>query len=109
MKEIAVQNSLSAAERPGVVFEEEEATSLRDYWVVIYRHRRAVVGFLLLSIFLTAIAIRWERPLYTAKTTLYVPIHNRGVLDGPDPIVPGTMSNDQQRLLRSRSLIAKVI
>jgi uncharacterized protein involved in exopolysaccharide biosynthesis len=109
MKDIVLQNSAPIGERSGIVLEEEESTSLRDYWVVIYRHRRAAIAFLLLSVFLTAISIRWEKPLYTAKTTLYVPAQNRGVLDAPEPIVPGRASNDQQKLLTSRSLIAKVI
>ncbi len=109
MKDIVLQNPSSMGDRTGIVLEEEESTSLRDYWIVIYRHRRAAIAFLLLSIFLTAISIRWERPLYTAKTTLFVPAQNRGVLDAPELIVPGTASNDQQKLLTSRSLVANVI
>ena len=110
MKEIVVQNSLSAGERPGVLPEEEESTDLREYWFVIYRHRRAALAFLLLTVFLTAISIRWEGGLYTAKTTLYVPVQNRGVLDAPEPINAATTGNTtQQKLLTSRSLIASVI
>ena len=109
MKDIVLQNSSSPGGRSSILLEEEESTSLRDYWVVIYRHRRAAIAFLLLAIFLTVVSIRWEPPLYTAKTTLYVPSQNRSVLDAPEPIVPGTLSSDQQKLLRSRSLVAKVI
>ena len=105
MKEIVTQNSFPASEQPRVLFEEEEATDLREYWFIIYRHRRAALAFLLLTIFLTAIAIRWEGGLYTAKTTLYVPSQNRGVLDSPEPITAGTNTYETQRkLLTSRSL-----
>lgn len=110
MKEIVTQNSFPASEQPRVLLEEEEATDLREYWFVVYRHRRAALAFLLLTIFLAAIAIRWEGALYTAKTTLYVPSQNRGVLDNPEPIAAGTNPYETQRkLLTSRSLIAKVI
>jgi succinoglycan biosynthesis transport protein ExoP len=111
MKDITTQYSLPAPEQQRLSLpEEEQSTDLREYWYIVYRHRRAVLGFLLLAVFLAAINIRWESGLYSAKTTLFVPAQNRSVLDAPEQVTPGATGNQtQQKLLTSRSLIARVI
>ena len=111
MKDMATQSYLPAPDQQRASsFEEEQSTDLREYWFIVYRHRRAVLAFLLLAVFLTALTIRWESGLYTAKTTLFAPIQQQGVLDTPEPVTPGAIGNQtQQKLLTSRSLVAKVI
>jgi capsular exopolysaccharide synthesis family protein len=111
MKDMATQISLPAPDQQRLSLpEEEQSTDLREYWYIVYRHRRAVLAFLLIAVFLTAITIRWESGLYTAKTTVFVPAQPRSVLDIPESATPATAGNQtQQKLLTSRSLVASVI
>jgi capsular exopolysaccharide synthesis family protein len=111
MKDMATQISLPAPDQQRLSLpEEEQSIDLREYWYIVYRHRRAVLAFLLIAVFLTAITIRWESGLYTAKTTVFVPAQQRSVLDTPESANSATASNQtQQKLLTSRSLVASVI
>ena len=110
MKEITpFSNSSPATESRTILLEEENATDLRDYWFVIYRHRRVVLIFFLLTLFLTLISIPQGSPLYTATATLYMQSQTRGMFDASE-LNPGPNYQETQRqLLRSRSLVAQVI
>ena len=111
MNEIAPhENSSAPSEYRRILFQEEQATDLRDYWFVIYRHRRAALAFLFLTLFLAAISIPWGDPLYTASTTLYIQSQTQGIFNAPEAVGAGTNYYETQRnLLTSRSLVAQVI
>jgi succinoglycan biosynthesis transport protein ExoP len=112
MKQIEPPYNFSSAPEPRNVLLEEEATDLRSYWFVIYRHRRAALAFFLLTLLLAAISIPWGHSSYIATTTLHVQDQIRGMFDSPEAARAREETDyyeTQRTLLLSRSLVAQVI
>ena len=110
MNEIASQNSFPPAEHGGIPFEEDETTTLRDYWFMIYRRRRAALIFFLSTVFLALLSIPWDSHQYTATTTLYMQRQTQAMFDAHSSTTADvSYMQTQQQLLKSRSLAAQVI
>jgi succinoglycan biosynthesis transport protein ExoP len=94
--------------------QEEEAASLRDYWIVIYKYRWTILAFLLPIALLAAISLWWMPKLYTATATLHIEDRSPNVMGVPEAFIPGKTNipqyyQTQLNLLKSRSLAARVI
>jgi polysaccharide biosynthesis transport protein len=94
--------------------QEEEAASLRDYWIVIHKYRWTILAFLLPIALLAAFSLWWMTPLYTATATLHIEDRSPNVMGVPEAFTPGKIDipqyyQTQLNLLRSRSLAARVI
>jgi uncharacterized protein involved in exopolysaccharide biosynthesis len=97
-----------------ILLQEEEATNLRDYWMVILKYRWTIVGFVLPIILIAAVSLWWTTPLYVATATLHIENRSPNVVGVPEAFTPGGVTLDQYyqtqlNLLKSRSLAARVI
>ena len=117
MKEISpysmVYHPPSPAAQGDYLFEEEERGNLRDYWIVIQKYRRTILTFFLLVVLITAPALLWKVPTYTATATIYVQNQTPNITGVPEALNFEGKGLDyyetQVNLLRSRSLTARVI
>ncbi|MCZ6624744.1 MAG: polysaccharide biosynthesis tyrosine autokinase [Deltaproteobacteria bacterium] len=117
MKEISpyrmVYHPPSPAAQGDYLFEEEEIGNLRDYWIVIQKYRRTILTFFLLVVLITALAILWKVPTYTATATIYVQNQTPNITGVPEALNFEGKGLDyyetQVNLMRSRSLTARVI
>jgi succinoglycan biosynthesis transport protein ExoP len=93
---------------------EEDAVSLRDYWIVILKYRWTIVAFLLAIALVAVIALWWATPLYTARATLHIENRSPNIVGVPEAFPLSGSNLDQYyqtqlNLLKSRTLAAQVI
>ena len=94
--------------------QEEEAASLRDYWIVIYKYRWTILACLLPIALLAGLSLWWMPPMYTATATLHIEDRSPNLMGVPEAFIPGKTNvpqyyQTQLNLLKSRSLAARVI
>src|SRR5215510_225605 len=104
---------LRPADNRDYLFQEEEANSLRDYWIVIRKYRWTIVMFLLPIVVITGIFEASKPRVYTATVALHFDPQTPNIIGASELLALGERAFDayyktQIDLLMSRSLAAKV-
>src|SRR5262245_19331746 len=107
-------SQLRPADDRDFLFQETETVNLRDYWIIIRKYRWTIVIFLLPIVLITAISAASKPRVYTAAATLYFEIQPPNIVGAPELHALAERTFDtyyttQLDLLRSRSLVARVI
>jgi polysaccharide biosynthesis transport protein len=105
---------LRPADNRDFLFHEAEAVNLRDYWIVIRKYRWTIVVFLLPIVLIAAISVASKPRMYTATVTLLFDPQPPNIIGTSELLALAERSFDtyyktQYGLLRSRSLVARVI
>jgi polysaccharide biosynthesis transport protein len=105
---------LHPAEGRDFLFQETETVNLRDYWIIIRKYRWTIVIFLLPIVLIAAISAASKPRTYTATATLYFDIQPPNIVGAPEysslaERTFDTFYNTQLDLLKSRSLVARII
>jgi succinoglycan biosynthesis transport protein ExoP len=96
------------------LIQEEEAGSLRDYWVIILKYRWTIATFLLPIVLITGLSLQWSPRVYTAAASLHIENRFPNITGVSEGFAPAGSPADQYyptqlNLLQSRSLAARVI
>jgi succinoglycan biosynthesis transport protein ExoP len=105
---------LSPTDDRGLPFQEAEAGSLRDYWIIILKHRWTIAAFVLPIALVAALSLWWSPRLYTATATIHIENRSPNITGISEVFAPWVSSPEQYyptqlNLLQSRSLAARVI
>jgi succinoglycan biosynthesis transport protein ExoP len=101
-----------------LLFQDEEAANLRDYWIVILKYRWTIAAFLLPMILIASVSLWWTTPVYVATATLHIENRSPNLVGVPEAFTPSGIASGitvdqyyqtQLNLLKSRSLAARVI
>jgi capsular exopolysaccharide synthesis family protein len=91
----------------------EDEAHLRDYWLVLLRHRWTALTFLAVVVFTTAVVTFVTTPLYRATVLIEIDPHNPNVVAFQDVVEIARAQREffqtQYDVLRSRNLAARVI
>jgi capsular exopolysaccharide synthesis family protein len=91
----------------------EEETHLRDYWLVLLRHRWTVLAFLAVVVLTTALVTFVTTPLYRATVLIEIGPQNPNIVAFQDVVEMAQGQREffqtQYDVLRSRNLAARVI
>ena len=104
-----------AAPRGGVPIDFQQRAGLRDYWLVIRKHKGIIATCFFSALIVAVVVIFTTTPIYTARTTLLIERKEPQVVDVRNVLSESADSNDldyyktQYELLKSRSLAAQTI
>lgn len=110
-----MQTAVSTYVNPayGAYQEQEPSINLREYWLIILKHKWTVISFLLMTVTVGVVATFLTTPVYRATTILQIEREAVKVIDfqdvNPNDSGGADFYQTQYELLKSRTLAERVV